>query len=90
MNLKRTVLIFLILEFLDLITTLIGLRFGATEKNQFMSGLGFYGMIGLKLFVTLSAAFLMQRLKFGKIIRLVPTVAGLPVLWNVIVLLRLI
>jgi hypothetical protein len=86
MKLKPVVIVFILVELLDIITTLINLSLpGIYEFNSFMARMATWNWIAFKLVVTLIICILMQRLKLSKRWILVPILAGIIVLVNIVV-----
>ena len=77
------ILIFILAELADIITTLVNLRIpGVIEANPFAAGMPTWMWIIIKLSVTIIICVLMVRLNFGKKVWVIPALAWLPPLWN--------
>jgi hypothetical protein len=84
--------IFVYLQLLDLLTTLVGFRVGAVEASPFVRGLMHIGpaagVLLSKVFALGLGAYCIYAKKFG-LIRLVTYWYGVLVVWNLMVLLAL-
>ena len=88
MKIKKIVLIFLILETLDIITTLVGINyFGHREVNPLAIAIGLDGLMVLKIISVLVIATFMQRMNLKWLSILVTVIIGLPIVWNIIMIL---
>ena len=77
------ILLFLLAELADIITTLVNLRIpGVIEANPFAAGMPTWAWITVKLSVTVIICVLMKRLDFGKKAWIIPALAWLAPLWN--------
>lgn len=85
MKLKPTVCIVLIVETMDVISTLIGIRyFGLVEINPIASFLGMYGFFVFKTMAVLAVAGMLQVKNLGKWFEwFMAGLLTLPVLWNI-------
>ena len=84
-NIKLFSLVFIIVQLLDILTTIIGIRyFGCVEANPFASIFGIYGFWIYKLIVIIIVSTVMQLydLKWGN--KLIICVAGIPIAWNML------
>lgn len=82
-KIKKVTLVFVILEILDIITTIIGIRyFGYSEINPLARVLGLNGLFVLKVVVIIFIAVFMQvkNLKWVNVV--VIGIISLPVIWN--------
>lgn len=82
MKLRLVVKLFLIVEALDVITTIIGLKLGLMETNP----LYVYPtlLFSLKIGLVGIVAIILQRVQFYSVYFVVPIVAGLVVPWNIL------
>ena len=77
------IILFLLAELLDILTTLVNLSIpGVFEANPVMAGLPLWAWLVIKLSVTVIIATLMQRLNFGKKAWLIVGLASFPPIWN--------
>jgi len=73
------IILFLLAELVDIITTLVNLRIpGMYEANPFIAGLPTWGWITFKLVTTVIICVVMKRLDFGKKVWVIPALAWLP------------
>lgn len=89
---KKTLLLFLALQVLDVVTTIVALAMGGAEKNPLMAQIMAFGtirsLIVSKLLVLgLAAAFIL--IKKTKAVQLANVVFALIVIWNITVIARL-
>jgi hypothetical protein len=91
-NRMAVIYIFMYLQVLDLLTTLVGFRFGATEASPFIRVLMHFGpavgVILSKLFA-LTLAGVCVYLKKDHVVRWITYWYGVLVVWNLIVMLGL-
>lgn len=84
-NIKIYVIVFAILELLDLVTTLFGLELGLVEANPLVYKIGWVATIIIKLLAIIICSILLQVLHIKKtfivIIIFIPFVT---VLWNLL------
>ena len=90
-TIKRATLVFLILEALDLLITLIGINyFGLIEVNPLATTIGFYGLVILKVIGSLFVAGIMQIMN-SKFIDILAVVLASPiVIWNLLIIFYII
>ena len=89
---RRILLVFLCLQLLDMLTTVIGLRFGAGESSFFVARLLRFGpMPGLLLSKAFALFFALTALSYNRqrLIRFVNFWFAGVVAWNLLVVLRL-
>jgi hypothetical protein len=79
---RRTTLLFLCAETLDLLTTIIGLKMGMTEMNPLVYKFGWDAVIIFKIFATIIIAIVLQKKKYRKHDIIIPWLAFIPVIWN--------
>lgn len=77
---RKIVTFFICAELLDVITTIIGLSMGLAELNP----IAWEICLPLKLLVIVVVAIVLQRKTPRKIDLLIPIVAALPVIWNLL------
>jgi len=83
-SVKVTTWLFLLGEFLDIITTMIGLSVGAKEGNVLAYGLGWTGLLLLKISVCLIVFWFIQyRAKHQWMEWLLVIVGSMIVPWNI-------
>ena len=81
----RNVSIYLIIvEFLDILTTTIGLENGVKEINPFAVYMGFEKILLVKILTTVFVIFVLEKKKPNKYDVLVPGVILFFVIWNII------
>jgi hypothetical protein len=81
----RNVSIYLIIvEFLDILTTTIGLENGVKEINPFAVYMGFEKVLLVKILTTVFVIFVLEKKKPNKYDVLVPGVILFFVIWNII------
>jgi hypothetical protein len=90
LRLKPISIFLIVAEILDLMTTLQGFRwFPQLWESNPLAGLygGMTTAILAKVLVTLCVVFIFERVdKWPRLVWLVPAVAWLPVLWNILVI----
>ena len=87
-KIRPIIFVFLFVEALDILTTIIGINyFGHVEINPIADLIGFNGLITFKILASIIAAFVMQvkYLKWGA--NAVTIITGLPVVWNIMLIL---
>lgn len=85
LNLKPVSVYFLIIELLDVITTIVGiLVFGAIELNGLVQQIGWVNLFIIKILAIGLVFYVIQKFNFSRKIIIVPIIATLPVLWNLI------
>ena len=88
-SIKLTVWMFLLGEFLDGVTTIIGLYVGGREGNVLAYGLGWTGLILLKIFACLIVAWFIQyKVKYKWMEWLVVIAGSIVVPWNIYTIIR--
>jgi len=88
-TIKPVVCLFLILEILDIILTVTGIRYyGLIEKNPLIITLGLYGFLTYKMVASLALAGLMQIKNFKWVNIIAIVITALPVLWNIIQMIK--
>ena len=82
-TIKRATLVFLILEALDVLITVVAINhFGFSELNPLAKIIGFYGLVILKVVASLFMASVMQIMN-SKLIDIIAIVLASPVIiWN--------
>lgn len=87
-NIKLTVWLFLLGEFLDGVTTAIGLYVGGREGNELAYGLGWTGLILLKIAVCLLVSWFIQYRIQHKWMEWMLVIAGsIIVPWNIFMII---
>jgi hypothetical protein len=76
----------IIAECLDVITTAMGLSLGLSEGNSLLNQFPIQTILLFKMFATLIAVTLIQKINFGKPIIILPIIAIAPVFWNLYML----
>ena len=86
---RQVVSIFLCLQILDIISTLMGLRMGASEANYFVAKLlqlgPFTGLVVVKVVACILAAYAL-RLRRERLLRLVNFWFVAVITWNIVII----
>lgn len=89
-RLKPISQIVILAESLDVLTTLVGISmFSSINEMNPLPGIagGWIGTLLLKFFAVAVVVFILEKVeKWPKFVWLVPTVAILPVLWNIVII----
>jgi hypothetical protein len=85
---RRVTFYFLCAEVLDIITTIIGLRFGLVEINPLLS-FGWERLILFKLLAILMVTIILEKKRPSRYDIIIPCVAIISVIWNSIMLLMI-
>jgi len=77
--------LFILIQMLDLLTTMVGIRyFGLTEGNVMFAGWGLGRMIVIKLFYTGIVSIVLQMPYDYEWLKWIPALVGLPPIpWNI-------
>jgi hypothetical protein len=78
---KCIILIFILAELADLLLTQVGLQRGALELNPIWNG---WHLWVIKTVATIAIAVLISRLRFTKWLWIVPGLANIGVVWNLV------
>jgi hypothetical protein len=79
---RKTTFYFLCIEFLDIVTTFVGLRVGLWETNPLVANIGWGTFIVFKIILVLCVAVILQKKKVFWFDASVLLIALLPVVWN--------
>ena len=81
---KRTVIIFLILEVLDIATTIFAVQYlGLIELNFLVHKFGIYPVLIIKIVTVAIVAYCVQKIDFHRREWIFPAFIGVPVAWNI-------
>lgn len=80
---KLVTKVFILIESLDIITTLIGLGLGLTEGNPLVNSWGLGGLIAVKTIAVFIISYLMEYFEFGWLAWIPTITAAVPVVVNV-------
>ena len=83
---KKCILLFLLFQALDILTTVIGIRFvGLSELNRLINLIGLTGLICFKVLLCgFVAIILYKRPTYYRIHNAIWIVSAIPVVWNLI------